>query len=115
MSEKFKPPEFIDSPSEYPEYRKKLLRWTRITSEKKPQQAEVVLYHMEDHASGMQSKIDTALGEEVVNKEDGMDKLIKYLDGIYAVDEMADALTKYKEFTRLTKKKSQSVTEFIAE
>ena len=38
-----------------------------------------------------------------------------FSDSIYAVDEMADALNKYKEFTRLVKKKSHSISEFIAE
>ena len=106
---------FIDNASEYAEYKRKLQRWTRITNEAKKDQAEVVLYYMEDHASGMQSKIDFALGDSIIGKEDGMEKLITYLDGIYAEDEMTEALTRYKEFTRLVKQDNQSTTEFIAE
>ena len=44
-----------------------------------------------------------------------MTKLLEYLDEIYGEDEMSDALSKYKDFTRLTKKRDQPVTEFIAE
>ena len=114
-SGKIAPPEFIDYPSEYAEYKRKLQRWSRLTKTDKKQQAELVVYHLEGHPSGIQSKIDTALGDQIVEADDGLDKLIKYLDGIYAEDEMTDALRKYKIFTKLHKKKDQSVTDFIAE
>ena len=59
---KVEPPKFFDSASGYPEYKLKLQRWSRITKRDKKQQAEVVLYHLEGHPSGIQQKIDTALG-----------------------------------------------------
>ena len=109
------PPEFIDTSSGYAEYKRKLERWSRITSVEKKKQAEVVLYHLEGHPSGVQEKIDIALGDKLVDKDDGLAELIKYLDGIYAVDPMTDAWNKYKEFVRLRIKDGQSVSEFIAE
>ena len=81
----------------------------------KKQQAEVVVYHLENHPSGIQEKIDTTLGDAIQDKEDGLEKLIKYLDEIYAEDDMTTAWTSYKKFTRLVKKKEQLVTEFVAE
>ena len=98
---KIAPPEFIDNPSEYAEYKRKLERWSRLTKTDKKLQAETVVYHLEGHPSGIQSKIDTALGNQIVDADDGMTKLIAYLDGIYAEDEMTDALRKYKIFTKL--------------
>ena len=115
MATKYPPPQFIDCGSEYPEYRRKLERWCRITNVDKKKQAEVILSRLEGHPSGIESKIDTALGTSIVDTEDGMDKVIKYLDSIYGVDDMTDALTKYKKFTSLRKKTDQSVSEFIAE
>ena len=109
------PPEFIDTSSGYAEYKRKLERWSRITSVEKKKQAEVVLYHLEGHPSGVQEKIDIALGEKLVDKEDGLEQLITYLDGIYAVDPMTDAWNKYKEFVRLRIKDGQAVSDFIAE
>ena len=114
-SHSYEPPKFITDASGYPEYKRKLERWSRITKVDKTKQAEVVLYHLEGHASNIQEKIDTALGDEIIDKEDGMTKLIAYLDTIYAEDEMADAWFKYKRFVKLRKTEEQPVNEFIAE
>ena len=115
MSSKLQPPKFVDDLAGYPEYKKKLQRWSRITKTPRNQQAEVVLYHLEGHSSGIQEKIDTALGEAVVGKDDGLDKLIEFLDTIYKEDEMTEAWTKYKQFTWLKRSPEQPVTEYIAE
>ena len=114
-SSKFVPPEFIDDTSQYDEYKRKLLRWSRITKHDPKQQAEVVLYHLQGHPSGIQEKIDTALGDEVIDNDDAMKKLVEYLDSIYAEDEMTNMWTKYKKFVRLKKSLNQPITEFIAE
>ena len=96
MTSKINPPDFIDDASGYPEYKKKLLRWSRITKVPANKQAETVLYHLEGHPSGIQEKLDTALGTEVEDKDDGLTKVIKFLDEIYAEDEMSMAWSKYK-------------------
>ena len=114
-SSKFLPPKFIDDASEYEEYKRKLLRWSRITKVDPAQKAEVVLYHLEGHPSGIQEKIDTALGNDIVDTTDGMDQLIAYLDTIYKEDEMINMWAKYKKFVRLKKREDQPVTEFVAE
>ena len=114
MTSKVEPPKFMDDASGYPEYKKKLLRWSRITKVPKVQQAEVILYHLDGHPSGIQDKVDTYLGDDV-QEEDGLDKLIAYLDSIYSEDPMSEAWAKYKRFTQLTRHPNQSVTEFIAE
>ena len=115
MSSRYEPAKFIDNASEYPEYKKKLERWSRITKVEKKLQADVILYHLEGHPSRIQEKIETALGSEIVDQEDGVDKLMKYLDSIYAEDDLTDAWIKYKKFVRLKKSEDQPITEFIAE
>ena len=62
----------MESASGYAEYKRKLERWSRITSVEKKKQAEVVLYHLENHPSGIQEKIDTALGDKLIDKDDGL-------------------------------------------
>ncbi len=114
-SSKFLPPKFVEDASGYPEYKRKLMRWSRITKVEAAQQAEVVLYHLEGHHSGIQEKIDTALADEIVDKADGLAKVIKFLDSIYAEDELSLAWFKYKQFTGLKKLEDQLITEFIAE
>ena len=83
---KAEPPKFFDDASGYQEYKFNLQRWSRITKTDKKQQAELVLYHLQGHPSGIQQKIDTTLGQDVIDKEDGLKKLIDYLDEIYAED-----------------------------
>jgi hypothetical protein len=112
---KLEPPRFIDDASGYPEYKRKLQRWSRITKIAAEKQAEYVVYHLEDHPSGIQEKIDTAIGADIAEKADGMDKLIKFLDEIYAEDEMSEAWNKYKDFIRLKREHNQPVNEFVAE
>ena len=115
MSSKALPPKFIDDASGYPEYRKNLLRWSRISKVENEKQAEVVLYYLQGQPSGIQEKIDTALGDQVEDKADGLKKVVDFMDTIYAEDDMTTAWTKYKEFIRLKKDSSQPVIEFIAE
>ena len=116
-SSKFVPPKFIDDSSQYAEYKRRLERWSRLTKTDPKQQAEVVLYHLEleNHPSGIHEKIDTAIGDEIIEEEDGMKKLIDYLDSIYQEDEMTDMWLKYKKFVRLKKSKDQPISEFVAE
>ena len=90
----------MDDASGWPAYKKKLERWARITKTEKRLQAETVVYHLEGHPSGIQEKIDTAIGSAIENEEDGMKKLIDFLDGIYGEDPMSEAWTKYKQFVR---------------
>ena len=113
-SSKCVPPNFITDASQYAEYKKKLLRWSRITKTDPAQKADMVLYHLEGHPSGIQEKIDTALGDSIIEKPDGLEKLIAYLDSIYLQDEMVEMWEKYKQFVRLKKGEGQLITEFIA-
>ena len=109
------PPDFISDTISYAEYKRKLQRWSRITNVDKKQQAEVVVYHLEGHSSRIQEKIDAQLGDQLIDNNDGMDKLIAYLDTIYAEDEMAEAWARYKKIISLKKNEDQSVSEFIAD
>ena len=112
---KVEPPKFMDDASGYPDYKNKLLRWSRITKVAANKQAEYVVYNLGDHHSGIQEKIDTALGAEIEDKDDGIKKLIEFLDTIYAEDEMSMAWNKYKDFIRLKRERNQPVNEYIAE
>ena len=115
MSSKYEPPAFMEDTAGYSEYKRNLQRWSRITKVPAAHQAEVVLYHLQGHSSGIQEKADTALGDAVENKEDGLTKLIEFFDTIYAEDPMSEAWLKYKRFTQLKKSPDQPVTDFIAD
>ena len=87
----FEPPAFISKTKTYSTYKADLKRWSRITSVEKKLQAEVVVYNLEGHPSGIKEKIEVKIGSELENNEDGIERLLKFLDTIYQQDEMSDA------------------------
>ena len=89
------PPTFISENKPFEIYQQDLRRWSRLTSLDKKLQAEMVVYKLENHPSNIQEKITTQLGEELVDNEDGIEKLLTFLEGIYKKDSMADAWEKY--------------------
>ena len=110
------PPAFISSTKSYGQYKKDLQMWSRITQVDKKLQAELVVYKLEGHPSGIKEKILTALDGKLAENEKGIDELIKFLDEIYLQDEMADAWEKYKSFEEYSyDDKSLSMAEFISE
>ena len=79
----FEPPAFISKTKTYSTYKADLRRWSRITSVEKKLQAEVVVYNLEGHSSGIKEKIEVKIGTELENNEDGIERLLKFLDTIY--------------------------------
>ena len=63
--------------------------WSRITSIEKKLQAEVVVYSLDGHPSGIKEKIQVGIGSKLEDNEEGMEELIGFLDGIYLQDEMS--------------------------
>ena len=94
------PPTFISENKPFEIYQQDLRRWSRLTSLEKKLQAEMVVYKLENHPSNIQEKITTQLGEELVDNEDGIEKLLAFLEGIYKKDSMADAWEKYIMFEK---------------
>ena len=116
MSSKYlDPPAFIGPKRTYAQYRADLMMWSRITPIKDENQAEVVVYNLEGHSSGIKEKIMIKVGDKLENNKEGIKELVKYLDGVYKEDDMSDAWTKYKNFQKMTRKANQSIPDFIAE
>ena len=55
------PPAFMSEVKSYAQYKKDLRMWSRITQVDKKLQAELVVYKLEGHPSGIKEKITTAL------------------------------------------------------
>ena len=111
----FEPPAFVSESKNYATYKDDLLRWSRITNVVKKNQAEVVVYGLEGHPSGIKEKITVNIGDKIQDADDGIDELIKYLDTIYKEDEMAEAWFKYKSFQKVVRAENVVVNQFIAE
>ena len=97
------------------EYKKDLLRWSRLTSLDKKVQAEMVVYRLEGHPSRIKEKITTQLGDQLENNEDGIAKLLEFLAKIYEKDSMADAWDRYTAFESFEKKEGVEMSEFVAD
>ena len=95
MFNRVEPPTFISDKKSYAAYKKDLLMWSRITRVAKTSQAEVVVYGLEGHPTGIKEKIIVNIGDQLENAEDGIQRLITFLDSIYKEDDMSAAWTKY--------------------
>ena len=63
MSSILEPPSFVSDSKRFSEYKKDLLRWSRLTSVKEELQAEMVVYRLEGHPSNIKEKIVTQIGD----------------------------------------------------
>ena len=84
------PPAFIGPKRTYTMYRSDLMMWSRITPIKEESQAEVVVYNLEGHSSGIKEKIMTKIGETLVNNKEGIKVLVEYLDSVYKEADKCD-------------------------
>ena len=82
------PPAFISETRSYAEYKADLKLWSRITTLAPDVQAEMVVYRLAGHSSGIKEKIQIQIGEKLEGNKEGMNELIKFLDTIYAKDDM---------------------------
>ena len=114
-SKMFEPPAFLSEAKNYDSYKEDLYMWSRITSVPKKNQAEVVVYGLEGHSSGIKEKIILNIGDKIKENEDGIKELVTFLDTIYKADEMADAWAKYKAFQKVSRKQNTSINDFIAD
>ena len=53
------PPSFVCETKTYAEYKEDLKRWSRLTSLEKKHQADMVIYRLDGHPSGIKEKIRT--------------------------------------------------------
>ena len=103
MASNIEPPSFVSNTKTYAEYKEDLKRWSRLTSLEKKYQADMVVNRLDGHPSGVKEKIVTQIGSVIEGKEDGIEQLIKFLDGIYDKDDMADTWEKFKDFSGLVR------------
>ena len=80
MTTNIKPPSFVSDTKTYAEYKEDLKRWSRLTTLEKKHQADMVVYYLDGHPSGVKEKVVTQISDKIIDKDDGIDQLIKFFD-----------------------------------
>ena len=115
MSVKIPPPEFSKS-KPYDRYKQELLAWREISDlAKKKHGIAVALSLPEDSESRIREKVFDELELDDLKQDDGLDKLINYLDKHLKKDDLADSLEKYEDFEDFQRRPDQSIADFISE
>ena len=114
MTTKIRIPEFTDTKS-YERYKQELLAWRRVTHvDKKKQGITVALSLPEEHKSKIREQVFEQLTLDVLDQNDGFDKLVDFLDKELGKDDLADCLDKFEEFEDFRREKEQTIVEHIA-
>ena len=108
------PPAFISETKSFATYQRDLKRWAKLTDLEDDQKADMVVHCLDGHSSGIKEKIDTQMEEAKLSCDEGIDNLLKFLEGVYEVDEWSDSYEKYIMFEKCTRAKGQTVQEFLA-
>ena len=113
--DKLEPPTFISETKSFETYKRDLERWTKLTKVKAEQQALVVVHHLDGHESGIKENIDNGVKETDLECKEGIQNLLKFLEGIYKKDTISDAFNKFKTFTNFRRKSETPIQSFIAD
>ena len=76
------PPSFIGPEKSFSQYKKDVKLWSRLTTVKPELQAELIVYTLDGHKSGIKEKIQTQIGDSQQGNADGVDDLLKFLEKI---------------------------------
>lgn len=113
MAQTIQPPSFVSDLKTYAEYKEDLKRWSRLTSLDKKLQAEMVIYHLDNHPSRIKEKIVSEVAADKLQSADCITHLITFLDEVYGKDEMTDMWEKYKLFSHHFRKPNEAINDFL--
>ena len=104
-------PPKMDKEGDYETWKSDLKIWRRLTDLEKPKQALVVHLRLEGRARIASSE----LGEDILGKADGLDKLLEKLDSLFLRDKSTRQYSAFRELYKLSRKSDQSVDYYITE
>ena len=96
---KITPPD-LNKCKTYERYKLELKAWKEVTDIAKEKQGIVVALSLpqDENESGIREKVFDEIELSELKKENGLDTLIKFLDGKLGKDELADSLEKFEDF-----------------
>ncbi|XP_057310466.1 uncharacterized protein LOC130648431 [Hydractinia symbiolongicarpus] len=113
--EKDIPPVFNDK-KPYNRYVDELKAWTLLTDlEKQKQGIAVALSLPEEDSTQVRDKVFSEISIADLNKEDGIDTLIAFMDNLFKKDELTDMYEHYTNFDRYKRKSDETIESYIIE
>lgn len=110
---KLSPPEYNIGKS-YERYKQELLAWREITDlSKKKQGIAVALSLPENDNTTIREQVFEELSIDELKADDGLEKLITYLDSKLGKDDLEDSLEKFEDFEDFERTDMMSVNEYI--
>ena len=104
-------PPLIKSCKSYKDWKRLIKHWSKIAGLKPNEQASAILLSLtgEDLDAALQ------VPEEDLDKDDGLDALLKRLDTLYLKDELAEKFGALEAFQTYSRPSSASIRDFIIE
>ena len=113
MATRIDPPTLGSEP--YEMYKQELLAWREVTDLRKEKQGIVIALSLpKNDKTQIREKVFDQISIEDLKKEDGLDKLIGFLDKHLKKDDLADSLEKFGEFEDFQRIEGLSIVEYIA-
>lgn len=116
MSMRVEPPSLLKCPT-YERYKQELQFWRAATKVPADKQGVVVALSLptdeEDPRNLIRAKVFEQLSQEELQRENGFQTLVTFLDKHLGKDDLTDSLEKFEDFEDFKKESNQSVSEYI--
>ena len=97
----YKNPPVFSKEKPYDRYVDEIRAWCIVTElDKKKQGVAIALSFPESDPSGVRDKVFNELKLETITADDGVEKLIEYLDKLFTKDELSEVHERYILFDR---------------
>lgn len=114
MAAKITPPKYSKSKG-YERYKQELLAWIEVTDFAKGKQGIVVALSLpEEDETGIRERVFDEMKLADLKKDDGLQKLIAYMDKQLGKDDLADCLEKFEDFEDYKREQAQTMMDYIS-
>ena len=115
-SQSYKVPPAFTVLKSYNRWIEEIKVWQALTElEKKKQGLAIALSLPEEGQNSVRDKVFSEISADVLNADDGVTKLIEFLDKIFKKDELSEAYETYVEFDRFRRSKVSSMEDYVIE
>ncbi|KAG1681910.1 Retrovirus-related Pol polyprotein from transposon RE2 [Nymphon striatum] len=112
----YKVPPVFTAQKPYSRWIDEIKAWKALTDlDKKKMGVAIALSLPEEGLSSIRDKVFSDLSLDELNSDDGVDKLIEFMDKIFKKDELSEAYESYTEFDRFRRSKVGSMEDYVME